>query len=615
MTKTFLDFIHARTRHAAVYQLLIILAVGILAYSNTFKAEFNFDDISAILGNPVVRSADPLSDTSVFKGMRIIGDLTFVANYKAAAALTGNGFHVTGYHFANLAIHLLNACLVYLLVIWTFSAGSIVPGERGEKGAIAFLAALLFISHPLQTQAVTYIVQRYTSLAATFYLLAVLCYISARRSWGKSTAKAAMAAFMCVLSMVLAMKTKEIAFTLPVMIVLYELLFFRAELRKRLMLVAGCLMAMAIIPVSLIAIWGPQALTRLEALTKVQTAMPRMDYLFTQFRVIVEYLRLLFFPVGQNLDHDFPTYRSLFSGPVLLSFLLLLFLLGLAVFFTYRSRPAGSAGSFTISRPGERLIAFGIFWFFVALSVESSFIPIVDVIFEHRVYLPSVGFFIALATAMVMVAERVALRRREAAAGLMALVLLAAMVLAGITYNRNKVWADELTLWKDVAAKSPEKSRAWNNLGYAYLKKRQPKEAIPALITSINLSPGHPDAWNNIGMALHQLGSYTGRFRPTYELFDMREGNITSAYQMEWFALAYNNLGLAYDYLRQPAEAIDNFRKSIEMNPRLAESRYNLALALLAAGDREGVREQYGELQALKPELAGKLREVGYVPQ
>ncbi|WP_243688246.1 hypothetical protein [Geotalea toluenoxydans] len=112
----------------------------------------------------------------------------------------------------------------------------------------------------------------------------------------------------------------------------------------------------------------------------------------------------------------------------------------------------------------HRLIAFGIFWFFITLSVESSFIPIVDVIFEHRVYLPSVGFFIAVATLIVLGVEKLSLGRPRAANGLLVAMLLLSCVLALLTFNRNRVWADEITLWEDVAAKSPNLSRPWNNL-------------------------------------------------------------------------------------------------------------------------------------------------------
>jgi Tfp pilus assembly protein PilF len=605
-------FIFGRIRYAAVIHGAILILVGFLAYSNTFDARFNFDDIPAILGNPTVRSAESLADPLAIRGIRAVGNLSFALNYKIAAELTGNGFSVRGYHYFNLAVHLVNALLVYLLVILTFRRSA--PGEsgQGQGRGIAFLAALLFVSHPLQTQAVTYIVQRFTSLATTFYLLSIIFYIFARSPRDNSTVadrlKTAGSWAVSILLAVLAMGTKEIAVTLPITIILYEFLFFRGSVAKRLLAAGAFFLTLIIVPLSIIGASGGQLMARIVALTRVQTAMPRLDYLYTQFKVVVTYLRLLFFPAGQNLEYDYPVSHSFFEGGVIASFLLLLALFCLGVYFLYRSRPSATDRLTADYRPTtiDRLIAFGIFWFFITLSVESSFIPIVDIIFEHRVYLPSVGFFIAVATLLVLGAEKLSLWNNRAAAGLLAAVLLLSCVLALLTFNRNRVWASEVTLWEDVVAKSPNMSRPWNNLGYAYLKYRQPKKAIPALITSVTISPGFPDAWNNIGMALSQLGSYTGRFSPTYELFDLSAG-ITSTYQNEWFALAYNNLGLAYDSMGQVNESIENFQRSISMNPRLAQAYYNLGLAFVAIKDKGQAAGQYRILKALNPELAAKL--------
>ena len=616
MTSRFRDFVYRRTRFATVLHLLLVIFLGLLAYSNTFTATFNFDDIANILGNPVVRNVDPFADPFAVKGSRAVGDFTFAVNYRL------NGLDVFGYHLVNLAIHLATALLVYTLVTLTFRTPLLAPAEEGERGRfsgpIALFAALLFVTHPLQTQAVTYIVQRFTSLAAMFYMGSLVLYIMARLEQGGGRRRKLFAAACYLLSLltaVLAMKTKEIAFTLPFTVILYEFMFFRGSIAKRAAFIGAFLLTLAVIPLSMFGSSGAgQLLARLEAATMVQTEMPRLDYLFTQFRVIVTYLRLLFFPVGQNLDHDFPVSHSFWNVEVAPSFLLLLVIFGLGIYLVYRStfyvlRSTLDNSQLTTHNSQlfpYRLTAFGIFWFFIALAVESSVIPIVDVIFEHRVYLPSVGFFMALSTAVVLAVDRLAVRRPQVAGITFIALLLVAVSLATATFMRNMVWQDETTLWQDVAAKSPDKSRPWNNLAYAYLKKHQPKKAISALIRSIDISPGHPDAWNNIGIALGQLGTYAGRYSPTYELFDASAG-MNAAYQNEWFALGYNNLGLAYDSLGQLADSIDNFEKSIAMNPRLSEAHYNLGLAYAASKETQKATEQYVILKSLNPEFAAKL--------
>jgi protein O-mannosyl-transferase len=246
------------------------------------------------------------------------------------------------------------------------------------------------------------------------------------------------------------MKTKEIAFTLPATVLLYEFMFFKSPVRKRLLFLAFVALTLAIIPLTLLHADKPlsTSLSELSEKTRVQTDMPRWDYLVTQMRVIVTYLRLVFLPVGQNLDYDYPRYESLFTPPVFLSFLLLVAIVGAAFYLLYASRsrtprPSSRTASY-------RLISFGIFWFFITLSVQSSIVPIVDVIFEHRVYLPTVGLFFAVITCVVTAAKRLKMEN-------VALLLLASSVLifTGVTYARNMVWMSEISLWEDVVKKSP----------------------------------------------------------------------------------------------------------------------------------------------------------------
>ncbi|MEJ2697445.1 MAG: hypothetical protein P8013_12460, partial [Candidatus Sulfobium sp.] len=294
---------------------------------------------------------------------------------------------------------------------------------HGSHSLIAFFAALLFVVHPVQTQAVTYIVQRFTSLAAMFYLLSVVFYINGRLGAmgdGQKSLPACQPAslpaghqdstdstftiqlpiayrllpivyyFLSLLSAVLAMLTKEIAFTLPLTIVLYEFIFFKATVKKKLLFLLPVLLTLVVIPISVLGTHRPlgELLSDLSTRTRVQTNIPRWDYLMTQMRVIVTYIRLIFFPVNQNLDYDYPIYHSLSEPPVILSSLFLLSLFGIAVYLIYKSRQADKATSRQACKPDVqsppysspltpyfRLISFGIFWFFITLSVESSVIP------------------------------------------------------------------------------------------------------------------------------------------------------------------------------------------------------------------------------------------------
>ena len=391
-----------------VFHLVLTALLGLIAYSNTFNAPFLWDEQVYISENPIIRDLSYFTDLSKAEGFeqysavknRYIGYLTFALNYKFG------GLDVRGYHVVNIAIHILNAMLVYFLATLTFKTPFLKDSSIKEKSPlIALFSALLFVSHPIQTEAVTYIFQRLASLMAFFYLLSLVLYIKWRLSSSchsglsgislkKDSRQAGATAKRCgfyllsLLSAVLAMKTKENAFTLPVMIALYEFFFFNGFVKKRTLYLVPFLLTMLIIPLALIGTDKPigEIIGGLASLPGGGGEVSRWDYLFTQFRVIATYIRLLFLPIDQNIDYDYPMYHSFFDVPVMLSFLFQVSLFSLAVYLLYRSK----------NKPELRLISFGILWFFITLSVESSIIPIPMVINEYRVYLPSVGALSAI---------------------------------------------------------------------------------------------------------------------------------------------------------------------------------------------------------------------------
>jgi hypothetical protein len=359
--------------HKPILHILLITAVGILAYSNTFNVPFHLDDYDAIVDNPMitdlnyfVESSKAKEFTKDFAGsyrynlfkQRYIGSLTFALNYKF------HGLNITGYHIISLLIHIVNALLVYCLIILTLRTPLLRNSDSNcHSHLMALLGALFFISHPIQTQAVTYITQRYASLATLFCLVSITMYIQSRlthseeiteRLKSKRKFRLAVYYFLSIISAVLAMKTKEMAFTLPVIIALYEVMFFEGRLKSRILYLIPFLLTMLIIPLTLIGIDKPleDLIGDVSETTKGQANLSRLDYLFTQFRVIVTYIRLLFLPINQALIYDYPIYYSFFDPNVILSFLFLSVILGLGVYLLYRSRSAYLY---------SRLIAFGIF--------------------------------------------------------------------------------------------------------------------------------------------------------------------------------------------------------------------------------------------------------------
>jgi tetratricopeptide (TPR) repeat protein len=182
---------------------------------------------------------------------------------------------------------------------------------------------------------------------------------------------------------------------------------------------------------------------------------------------VLKYIQLLLLPINQNVDYDFPISNSLFDPRTILSLLALLVLVGVAIkLFTT-----------------QRLISFGIFWFLATLSIESSIIPISDVIFEHRTYLPSFGFCIVLVSTL----HHYFGENRQK----LFMVTFAGIVAgyALLTINRNLVWKTPTTLWSDVIKKSPNKARGYNNRGIMYNESKSYDLALNDFNKAIALQP------------------------------------------------------------------------------------------------------------------------------
>jgi hypothetical protein len=559
--------------------IFLITLIGLIVYSNTFRVPFLFDDESSVYKSVAVRDAGYFTKASlagILSAPRTIGQLSFTLNYALG------GLDVVGYHIVNLVIHVCCALLVYWFVVLLFRApyftgyfqGSVDPSFH-VRGFVALFAALLFVSHPIQTQAVTYIVQRYASLATLFYLLSFVLYIKFRLS-GSSKARHVFYA-VSVVSAVLAMKTKEIAFTLPVMITLCEFMFFRGDIKKRVFYLIPLLLTMAIIPLSLIWSHGTSAggaavLDRLTRGASLNIISP-WDYLNTQFRVIVTYIRLLFLPINQNLDYDYPVYRTFFTAPVFLSFLFLLAIFGLGVYLVYRSlRDKGDKSCW------YRLIAFGIFWFFVTLSVESSIIPIADVINEHRLYLPSAGFFMAVMAGVMWFEGRLG-NKPLAGNAVWVVMILIVVGLSATAYARNSVWRDEVTLWEDVVKKSPQVYRANFNVGLLHAKNGRFDDAIREFQAAIRINQNYPEVYNNLGLAYLYKGDTDAALREIHTALTLepKAGYI------------YESLGQVYAAQGRNEEAIRTFQTALELDPNCAEARNNLEnLHKLMKGKKKG---------------------------
>lgn len=588
----FADLIAGKSSKGVLVHCLLIVFVCLAIYSNTFYANFTFDDVDNINLNNAISNFSSSNDYDFFlHSRRGVGYLSFLINYRFG------GLEVFGYHVFNVAIHLINALLVYGIVLVTANLyrnhdhGNNDRWQWFHPPLIALFPALLFAAHPVQTQAITYIVQRFTSLCTLFYLAGILCYALARRTtdkqqlphikqWGWLAAS--------LICFVLASRTKEIAFTFPFVVLIYEFMFFRTDLKDRLKYllfpVITPLLLAAMVVFNILRVSGVHGL---DLFTKVQTSISRLDYLLTQFRVIITYIRLIFFPVNQSIDYDFPISTS-FTWPVALSAMTLGLILLTAICLWFRSnRISPSPDTLYL-----RLMAFGIIWFFVTLSIESSIIPIIDVIFEHRLYLPSAGALIAISSAIMYGVER--MRPHTTALRITTILFLSiTLILAIATFKRNTVWANDLTLWQDAYQKAPRKSRVANNYAAALILRGKGETALPLLIASIEREPGYFAAWNNLPRVFDQIPMLKGHYRNGFEMLK-KDGDVNPVYVSKWFSNALNNLGVAYLLQNDIPKAFENYRKSLEINPSFTLAREN-ALNLISALPDRAQADHYAE--------------------
>ena len=518
---------------AFVWRALIAIAVlGIFIYSNSFDCGFQFDDKHNILTNPPIRS---LSD---YKELWDINSSRFLVFYSFAVNYHYGEFNVWGYHFVNLMIHLLNSFLVFWITRLLFMS----PGMKNNTiarhaSAIALITALLFISHPLATASVTYIVQRMASMAALFYFLSIAMYMKARLSESKIKFWYFGGTLIAAL---LAMHSKENSYTIPLALFLIELYFFNTKKIDinfkdyRLLVAIAGIFAFVIFTLYnfSFSVFNPLLPSTFNTETITSS-----NYFCTQLSVIVKYIQLLALPINLNVDYDFPIAQSLFEIPTLINGLILLSLLILALFL-YKI---------------NKIFSFGILWFFLTLSIESTFIPISDVIFEHRTYIPSFGFFIIISSGIFLFLWD---KYKILATIVISLLIVSNTALA---HQRNKIWKDEYTLWSDVVLKSPKKVRGYINLGYAYGNMKKWDEAIANFNKVNELAPNkHAAAYYNLGIAYWAI-----------EEKDKAKANYSTAIKLDSnYVDAYQGRGVCYHYLNEYDKALADYSKAISISPK-----------------------------------------------
>lgn len=580
--------------------MLLIALLGVAIYSNSFECSFHFDDYFNFAGDTRFPELDDFSAWWQFSRTRLVAFYSFALNIHL------HGLEPWGFHLVNLAIHILNALLVAWLCVKLFDA----PGMKGHvlfpfRKEIALVAGLFFVAHPLATQSVTYLVQRMASMAAMFYLLSLGLYASARLA-NSSRHRRALFYGGAALAAALALHTKENAFTLPLAILLVELAFFRTGTTipwNNKSVIPLALAGTALFIWLLIAVVPSGIFKTIPPSYEHPYMLTPLSYLYTQFSALLKYLQLLFIPVNQMLDYDFPVAKGLLEPRTLFSLMVLLALLGFALFWWRR----------------YRLLSFGILWFFLTSSVESGIIPIYDVIYEHRSYLPSVGFFYTVTAGAYLLFRQ---KYPVYTLGAFACIIFSFSFLA---YQRNMVWKDHLSLWSDNVAKAPGIVRPWYNLGFAYKELGKWEKAEEMYNRALRLSPEYTDALSERAIALEKLGrreeavevfSKLIAQRPEYPNVFLNRGVTLATLNRHEEAIrdfdeslrrdtsklaAYLNRGISHAALDQSDEAISDYNEVLKLNPRNATALFKLGNVHYKRKEWEQAIARYNEALAVDP--------------
>jgi protein O-mannosyl-transferase len=423
-----------------------IVFLGWIAYSNSFHGEFQYDDDRLIRFNFALRDITSWKDIANFELFRPLPIASYALNYRISRK------DPFSYHVFSFTLHLLASTLFYVLL------RRLNPNVR-----ICFLSAALFMVHPLNTEAVSYIASRPVLFCAIFYLAALLSFDSHLRTshWTKV---ALFLLFFC-----LGLASKEEAALIPVAAILYNVIFFGRDSVKKHRL-------FHVITIGLV---GLAAVTRLYFLSK--PPHPVSIYFPTEVLVWLHYLYLAIFPVQLNVDH-FVDSISVTDWRFLSLSAAFLALIALAWKF----------------RKNHGWLTFWGIWFFLNLLPSSSFVPLNDFMAEHRTYLALFGF----SAVVVYVADLASPNSKLIAAALTCLLTF----YVAATHQRNIVWQTSLALWHDSVQKSPQKFRPHQNLAFVLFQKGAYDYAIREYLIANSINAGDPRVHTGLGFSYLEKG-------------------------------------------------------------------------------------------------------------
>jgi len=557
-----------------------VAVAGILCYAHTQGGAFVFDDDHSILDNPYILNLWPINRAmsappqSTLAG-RPVASLSLALNYAVS------GCDVWSYHIFNILIHILAGLTLFGIIRRTLETERLRERFGRHSASLAWAAATIWVVHPIQTESVTYIIQRTESMMGLFYLLTLYSAIRAMQS-GKPLMWSAVSVICCGLGM----GTKEVMVTAPLLVLLYDRTFaagsFKSALRRRWGLYASLAATWGIL-VSLV--WsGPRSDS-----VGFSFGASLLDYALNQGIVIMHYLRLSLWPSSLCLDYNWPIQKNL--AKIIPPLLMVCGMAAVVIWGLIRNR--------TWSYPAA--------WFFAVLAPTSSFVPIIDLIFEHRMYLPLAGLAVLLVIAGYLLWGYVGgllwwSKRAGFLAGAVSTVIIV-IALMVVTILRNSDYNSTTLIWQKALDVSPNNPRAYTNLAAAYGGLGQYNEALEACTQAIKLKSDCAEAYSNLGNIYVRLGKYEDVITASEKTIKLRPN----------FAEAYNNLGFAYGQLGRYDEAVAACSMAVKLKPYLAEAYCNLGASYNKLDRSIEAIQQCKEAIRLKPAYADAYFNLGTI--
>ncbi len=541
-----------------IITLLLFAIVAFSIYSNSINAQFCFDDSRNITENANVTITE-LSFESLKKaafssnaaGFRPVSYLSLAINYYYSRLDT------TSYHVINIIIHIINAFLIYIILLRMLG---LPPGgaSRGDTkktkshAAIAFFTALIWLCHPLNSQAVILVVQRMALLMSMFFLLAFLFYMRWRSE------KRIGSLVMTVMFFALSLLSKQNAAVFPGVIIIYELVFIRKGNLKNITKGEKIFAGVTALLSGAIFIMFKAEILKSFVKGYAMRDFTMYERILTQFRVLADYISLLLLPLPGRLSltHDIIKSTSLITPITTLLSLIALVAMIVVAILRIKKTPR---------------LSFAILWFFTLLTVESTIIPL-EMKFDHRVYMPGI-FLIGLFVEFIII--NLYEKKRKAA---LAILCSTALLFGAMTVVRGDVWKKATTLWADVVAKYPDDARAHFNLGQTLATEKNYSEALKEYQIALDLDPENSIAIFGMGNIYREVASYKRAIEYFKLAAEKSDVGTTGHFKI------IKNLGGGYFRSGQYKLAEETFKKFLPSYEANGEYLYNLGLTLQSQG-------------------------------